>query len=182
MAVDMGAIPWYSPDPRGILPLDAFHVPSRLQRVIRKQAGSGSKSIANSSESSAHAPKRSENPTKADVDQRRDHVKVTARCTSWDTRIRSRHGRRPAVGGLYGVALGGAFFRRVDVPLRDRRVEGRARGARERARSRGFRLLDTNGSPSTWSSSARSRSPSEPSISLKSARARAGTARRLSRA
>jgi len=30
-------IEWYSPDPRGIIPLDTFHVPSRLQRVIRQQ-------------------------------------------------------------------------------------------------------------------------------------------------
>jgi leucyl/phenylalanyl-tRNA--protein transferase len=35
MAVDDGDIRWYSPDPRGIIPLDAFHVPSRLARVIR---------------------------------------------------------------------------------------------------------------------------------------------------
>jgi leucyl/phenylalanyl-tRNA--protein transferase len=30
-------IEWYSPDPRGIIPLDTFHVPSRLQRVIRQE-------------------------------------------------------------------------------------------------------------------------------------------------
>ena len=29
-------IEWYSPDPRGIIPLDTFHVPARLQRVIRQ--------------------------------------------------------------------------------------------------------------------------------------------------
>ena len=36
MAVDEGEIRWYSPDPRGIIPLDAFHVSSRLARVIRR--------------------------------------------------------------------------------------------------------------------------------------------------
>jgi leucyl/phenylalanyl-tRNA---protein transferase len=35
MAVDDGEIRWYSPDPRGVIPLDGFHVPSRLARVIR---------------------------------------------------------------------------------------------------------------------------------------------------
>jgi leucyl/phenylalanyl-tRNA--protein transferase len=30
-------IEWYSPDPRGIIPLDTFHVPARLQRVIRQE-------------------------------------------------------------------------------------------------------------------------------------------------
>ncbi len=28
-------IPWCSPDPRAILPLDAFHVPRRLRRTVR---------------------------------------------------------------------------------------------------------------------------------------------------
>ncbi len=36
MADDEGVISWYSPDPRGILPIDTFHVPSRLQRVFRR--------------------------------------------------------------------------------------------------------------------------------------------------
>ena len=34
MAVDGGEIRWYSPDPRGIIPLDGFHVPSL--RVLLK--------------------------------------------------------------------------------------------------------------------------------------------------
>ena len=36
MAVGDGDIRWYSPDPRGIIPLDTFHVPSRLARSLRK--------------------------------------------------------------------------------------------------------------------------------------------------
>ena len=35
MAVSPGEIRWYSPDPRGIIPLDTFHVPSRLARSLR---------------------------------------------------------------------------------------------------------------------------------------------------
>ena len=35
MAVEPGDIRWYSPDPRGVIPLDTFHVPSRLERVLR---------------------------------------------------------------------------------------------------------------------------------------------------
>jgi len=35
MAVTPGEIRWYSPDPRGIIPLDTFHVPSRLARSLR---------------------------------------------------------------------------------------------------------------------------------------------------
>jgi leucyl/phenylalanyl-tRNA--protein transferase len=36
MAMPDGGIAWFSPDPRGILPLDTFHVPSRLKRVLRQ--------------------------------------------------------------------------------------------------------------------------------------------------
>ncbi len=35
MAVEDGSIQWFSPDPRGILPLDGFHASRRLARVIR---------------------------------------------------------------------------------------------------------------------------------------------------
>lgn len=35
MAQDSGDIGWYSPDPRGILPLERFHPSRRLLRVIR---------------------------------------------------------------------------------------------------------------------------------------------------
>jgi leucyl/phenylalanyl-tRNA---protein transferase len=36
MGLENGEIGWFSPDPRGILPLETFHVPSRLARVIRR--------------------------------------------------------------------------------------------------------------------------------------------------
>ncbi|HEX5691497.1 MAG TPA: leucyl/phenylalanyl-tRNA--protein transferase, partial [Roseiflexaceae bacterium] len=35
MAHDDGAIYWYDPEPRSIIPLDTFHVPSRLARTVR---------------------------------------------------------------------------------------------------------------------------------------------------
>src|SRR5438046_8874108 len=36
MAVSPGEIRWYSPDPRGIIPLDTFHVSRRLARSLRQ--------------------------------------------------------------------------------------------------------------------------------------------------
>jgi leucyl/phenylalanyl-tRNA---protein transferase len=36
MATENGEIAWFSPDPRGILPLDAFHAPHGLKRVLKK--------------------------------------------------------------------------------------------------------------------------------------------------
>ena len=37
MALDDGEIGWFSPDPRGVLPLESFHVPQRLARVVKQQ-------------------------------------------------------------------------------------------------------------------------------------------------
>jgi leucyl/phenylalanyl-tRNA--protein transferase len=35
MADDQGRIFWYDPDPRGILPLESFHLPRRLAKTVR---------------------------------------------------------------------------------------------------------------------------------------------------
>jgi len=35
LAVEGGEIAWFSPDPRGVIPLEGFHLPARLARVIR---------------------------------------------------------------------------------------------------------------------------------------------------
>ena len=37
MAHEDGTIYWYDPDPRAILPLERFHVPSRLARTVRQE-------------------------------------------------------------------------------------------------------------------------------------------------
>ena len=34
-----GQMAWYDPDPRGIIPLDAFHVPRNLARAVRQLRG-----------------------------------------------------------------------------------------------------------------------------------------------
>src|SRR5436190_21696347 len=37
MAMDDDSIEWFSPNPRAILPLEGFHVPHALRRVLRKK-------------------------------------------------------------------------------------------------------------------------------------------------
>jgi len=140
MAVTPGDIRWYSPDPRGIIPLEAFHVPSRLARTLR-----------------AH-------PFEIRIDTRfRDVIEGCAERTdddgNWiDPEIiesycalhekgfaHSVEVWRDAqlVGGLYGVALGGAFFGESMF----HRVSDASKAALvalvERLRARGFVLLDT---------------------------------------
>ena len=36
MAMESGEIAWFSPDPRGIILLDAFHIPHGLKRTLKK--------------------------------------------------------------------------------------------------------------------------------------------------
>ena len=38
MAMGDDSIEWFSPDPRAILPLEDFHVPHALRRLLRKKA------------------------------------------------------------------------------------------------------------------------------------------------
>ena len=101
---DSEVIQWFAPDPRAILPLDAFHVPKTLAKLVRQN--------------------------KFEVVSDRDFEGVMRACAereaTWISEdiIRAyvalyeagyghsvecwREGR--LVGGLYGVAIGGAFF------------------------------------------------------------------------
>ena len=109
MAVELGDIRWYSPDPRGIIPLAAFHVPRRLERVIRR----GTFEIAINRDfravmrACAEAERRDEEGTWIDAEI------FDSYCALHDEGLAHsveawQDGR--LAGGLYGVALGGAFF------------------------------------------------------------------------
>ena len=98
------SIQWYAPDPRGILPLDEFHVPSNLEKLVQREP--------------------------FEVVSDRDFEAVIHHCAdrerTWITDeiiapyvALHEHGYAHSVecwqdgelvGGLYGVALGGAFF------------------------------------------------------------------------
>ena len=110
MAVGDRDIRWYSPDPRGILPLDAFHVPKRLARVIR--SGVFSVEIDRNFPAvmrACAAVSRDEDDGGTWID---DEI-VESYCALHDAGI--AHSVEAwqddrLVGGLYGVALRGAFF------------------------------------------------------------------------
>ena len=95
---------WYAPDPRSVLPLDAFHVPHNVSKLVRQG--------------------------KFEVTVDRDFASVIAGCAQRDetwisqeiVRVYSelhQQGLAHSVecwkgglltGGLYGVSIGGAFF------------------------------------------------------------------------
>jgi len=106
MALDDGEIGWFSPDPRGIIPLDDFHVPTRLARTLRRA------SFDIRSDTGFEAVMR------ACADDREDGTWISDEIVeSYSALFRLglahsvevwQKGR--LVGGLYGVHLGGAFF------------------------------------------------------------------------
>jgi leucyl/phenylalanyl-tRNA--protein transferase len=142
MAVDDGEIRWYSPDPRGILPLDTFRVPSRLGRVIR--AGTFQIELNRAFDAviraCAETDRRDDDPgTWIDREIIDSYVELhrlgfAHSVEAW------QNGR--LVGGLYGVALGGAFFGESMFHSRTNASKVALAALVEHLRARGFRLLD----------------------------------------
>lgn len=106
MGQESGEIQWYSPDPRGILPIEAFHASRRLLRVVRSGRFAISADQAFREVIVACAADRDEGTWINDeiVDSYCDlHERGLAHSVEvW------QEGR--LVGGLYGVSLMGAFF------------------------------------------------------------------------
>ena len=110
MAVDEGDIRWYSPDPRGIIPLERFHVPSRLARVVR--AGRFRVEIDTAFETVMRAcagasRKGDDGGTWIDDEILETYCALHAAGLAHSVEVWQGD---DLAGGLYGVALGGAFF------------------------------------------------------------------------
>ena len=110
MAVDEGEIRWYSPDPRGIIPLDAFHVPARLARVIRRGRFriEIDRDFPAVIRGCAQVDRKDDDPgTWIDSEILTSYIAMHRQGLAHS--VEAWEGERLA-GGLYGVALGGAFF------------------------------------------------------------------------
>ena len=143
MADEEGVISWYSPDPRGIMPIATFHVPSRLQRVVRK--GDVQIAIDTAFEEvmrACAAAEREPEDTGTWISEEiiESYCALHAQGFAHSVEVRQNGA---LVGGLYGVALGGAFFGESMF----HRVTDASKVALvaliERLRSQGFILLDT---------------------------------------
>ncbi|OWY73464.1 leucyl/phenylalanyl-tRNA--protein transferase [cyanobacterium TDX16] len=136
MGVD-GELHWFSPDPRAVVPLDAFHVSKTLAQTIRRQ----------SFEIRIDGAFREVVLACAD---RPEGTWITAEIVKAYTelnRLGFAHSveawhEDSLVGGLYGVSIGGAFF--GESMFHRRRDASKVALAHlvERLRSRGFTLLD----------------------------------------
>jgi leucyl/phenylalanyl-tRNA--protein transferase len=142
MAVDEREIRWYSPDPRGIIPLDGFHVSRRLARVLR----SGAYRIEIDRDfqavirACAEAPRDVDDPgTWISGEIMESYCELHAAGLAHSVEV--RYGD-VLVGGLYGVAIGGAFFGESMFHRATDASKIALAGLVEHMRARGFRLLD----------------------------------------
>jgi len=106
MGMDDGTIGWFSPDPRGIIPLDGLHVPDRLRRVLRSGRFTTSLNRDFEGVMRACAADREEG-TWITEDILASYVALHRLGLAHSVEV-WRNGA--LVGGLYGVHLAGAFF------------------------------------------------------------------------
>jgi leucyl/phenylalanyl-tRNA---protein transferase len=136
-------IQWFSPDPRGIVPLDALHVPHRLARVLRQ--GKFRIEIDTAFEEVMRACAASDR----DPDDPGTWIseEIIASYMALYTQgiahsVEAWRGDRLA-GGLYGVALRGAFFGESMFHRETDASKVAFVALVERLRARGYLLLDT---------------------------------------
>ena len=171
MAVDKrGRIGWFSPDPRAVIPIDhRFHVPHGLKRVLKRCMAQGVREGEPPGEPKPGGLKRgsagaSPSQIKFEITFDTDFETVIRECAkrkegTWiskgiidsycnlhqlgyahsvETRLNGK-----LVGGLYGVALGGAFFGESMYHRATDASKVALVALVERLRERGFVLLDT---------------------------------------
>ena len=104
MAMPDGAIEWFSPDPRAIMPLDRFHVPHALRRVLRKKIFQIRIDHRFSDVIRACA-KREDTWINREIIESYEALHELGYAHSIEAWTENK-----LAGGLYGVATGGAFF------------------------------------------------------------------------
>lgn len=138
MALEDGEIGWFSPDPRGIIPLETFHVPHRLARAVRH--GAFEVRIDTAFERvMRECAARGDDDTWISDEIIECYVSLHEEGFAHSVEAWQEGA---LAGGLYGVHVGGAFFGESMF----HRVTDASKVALvalvERMRARGFALLD----------------------------------------
>jgi leucyl/phenylalanyl-tRNA--protein transferase len=137
MAMEDDSIAWFSPDPRAIMPLENFHVPHDLRRLVRKNIFEVK--IDNSfGEVILCCAKREDTWINREIIESYEHLFDLGYAHSIEAWSKNK-----LAGGLYGVAVGGAFFgESMFHRIRDASKIALV-GLVEHLRARKFALLDT---------------------------------------
>ena len=143
MAGDGGELSWYSPDPRGIIPLDRFHASSRLLRVVRRgtyriAVDTVFEAVIRACAESDRGPEDAGTWISEEIIQSYCALHRLGHAHSVEAWADDR-----LVGGLYGVALGGVFFGESMFHRATDASKVALVALIERLRTRGFGLLDT---------------------------------------
>lgn len=138
MGMEDGHTGWFSPDPRGIMPLEAFHIPQRLQRLVRSDRFTTTVNRDFVGVMRACAEDRDDGTWM--TDELLDayvglhHQGLAHSVEVWRAGV--------LVGGLYGVHLGGAFFGESMFHRETDASKVALVVLVERLRAQGFVLLD----------------------------------------
>jgi leucyl/phenylalanyl-tRNA--protein transferase len=136
MAESNGALQWFSPDPRGILPLEGFRVPHGLRRTLKK---GGFEVRFNTAFEAVIDGCASREETWIDNCIKESYINLfeLGYAGSVETWIDGN-----LAGGLYGVVLGGAFFGESMFHTVTDASKIALHALIERLKQRGFLLLD----------------------------------------
>jgi leucyl/phenylalanyl-tRNA--protein transferase len=138
-----GQIRWYSPDPRGILPLDSVHISRRLARVARQgkfrvEVDRAFGDVIRACAADARDPEDPGTWINDEILESYTALHHLGIAHSVETWLGDR-----LVGGLYGVALRGAFFGESMFHVETDASKVALVALVERLRARGYVLLDT---------------------------------------
>jgi leucyl/phenylalanyl-tRNA--protein transferase len=104
MAMEDESIAWFSPDPRAIIPLEDFHVPHALRREWRRKVFE-IKVDNRFAEIIRACAKRKDTWINREIIESYERLHELGYAHSVEAWSKDR-----LAGGLYGVAIGGAFF------------------------------------------------------------------------
>ena len=138
MADPSGALYWFSPDPRCILELDRFHAPRSLRQILRRGElettfDAAFEEVIEACADRAEGTWISEEIREVYIELHR--LGYAHSVETWKNGL--------LVGGLYGLALGGAFFGESMFYRSSNASKVALAKLVERLRQRNFTLLDT---------------------------------------
>lgn len=139
MGMPDGSVQWFSPDPRGIIPLEAFHLPRRLARAMRASGADIRLDTAFVDVVQACAERPDGDGTWITTEILDSYESLfdlgfAHSVEVWQDGV--------LTGGLYGVAVGCAFFGESMFHRATDASKVALAALVDRLRARGFTLLD----------------------------------------